>query len=49
MGVVSQSTLSTGSTWSARNDEPRWALTAKRKSSGVAASQPSTAAALGWR
>src|ERR1700693_5669110 len=39
-GPVSQGTLTVGSTWRARNEPPRWALTENRKSGGVAAPQP---------
>lgn len=46
---MSQATLSSGEPDSARNAEPRWALTAKRKSGGVARSQPAIAEAVGRR
>ena len=36
-----------GSAWSARNEPPRWALTANRKSAGVAPTQAATLAADG--
>ena len=48
-GPVSHGTLAAGSTCSARNEPPRWALIANRKSIGVAASQAATAAGEGWR
>ena len=46
-GPVSHGTLTTGSTWRARNDPPRWALTENRKSGGVAATQPATLEGVG--
>ena len=46
-GPVSQATLPSGSVWSARNEPPRWAFTEKRKSAGVAASQPAILAGDG--
>ena len=46
-GPVSQDTLSPGSTARERNEPPRWALTEKRKSGGVAATHASTLGAFG--
>jgi hypothetical protein len=48
-GVVSHGTLSVGSIRIARHEPPFWALTANRKSGGVAASQPAIAAGVGVR
>jgi hypothetical protein len=47
IGSVSHGTLAVGSTESDRNDPPRWALTANRKSVGVAASHASTFSGFG--